>query len=86
MPAALALTVAGRRGVQRGYTEVDRAEMYTVPWGMIEDLLRRSVAVAALLNDAEQHHGGLIGPDTLKAANQLRLELSRWPQTKGMKP
>jgi len=41
-------------------------------------LLASAKKVADLLNQAEQNHGGLIGVDTLKAANELRLELARW--------
>lgn len=44
----------------------------------IDALLARARALAELINQAEQRHGGLIGVDTLKAANELRLELARW--------
>lgn len=57
-----------------------RDEMFTVPRGKLDDLLMRARAVADLLNQAEQNHGGLIGVDTLKAANELRVELARWPK------
>ncbi len=60
--------------------KMDRNEMYTAPWGRVEDLLVKARAVAELLNQAEQNHGGLIGTDTLKAANELRVQLSRWPK------
>jgi hypothetical protein len=59
---------------------MDRDETYSVPWGKVADLLKRARAVADLLNQAEQNHGGLIGVDTLKAANELRVELTRWPK------
>jgi len=42
-----------------------------------------TVVVLYVLWPAEQNHGGLIGVDTLKAANELRLELTRWPKTGG---
>lgn len=54
--------------------------MYTAPWGKLADLLTQGRALAELLNQAEQNHGGLIGVDTLSAANRLRLELARWPK------
>lgn len=60
---------------------VERDEMFTTPRGKLDDLLVSARAVAELLNQAEQNHGGLIGVDTLKAANSLRLELARWPKT-----
>lgn len=53
--------------------EVAREAMEQVP-GLIE----KADAVAKLLLDAEVNHGGLIGTKTLTAANELRLELSRW--------
>lgn len=61
---------------------MERDEGYTVQRGKLDDLLVSARAVAELLNQAEQNHGGLIGVDTLKAANSLRLELTRWPKTK----
>ena len=30
------------------------------------------------MDDAESNHGGLIGGVTLRAKNELRLELSKW--------
>ena len=59
---------------------MDRHEGYTAPWGKVAALLTKGRALAELLNQAEQNHGGLIGVDTLKAANELRLELTRWPK------
>lgn len=59
---------------------VQRDEMYTTPRGKLDDLLAAARAVGELLLQAEQNHGGLIGVDTLKAANELRLELTRWPK------
>lgn len=41
-------------------------------------LLEKSKQLVDLMTDAEQNHGGLIGSKTLTAANQLRLELSKW--------
>jgi len=65
---------------------VNRYELYTTPWGKLADLLEHGRSVADLLNEAEQNHGGLIGVDTLKAANRLRLELARWPKVKPLTP
>lgn len=59
---------------------MERDELFTTPRGKLDDLLASARAVAELLNQAEQNHGGLIGVDTLKAANSLRLELARWPK------
>lgn len=59
---------------------MNRDELYTTPWGKLADLLEQGRALAELLNQAEQNHGGLIGVDTLSAANRLRLELARWPK------
>lgn len=61
---------------------MDREELFTTPRGKLDDLLSRARAVTYLLEQAEQNHGGLIGVDTLKAANELRVELMRWPKTK----
>ena len=54
--------------------------MFTASWGKLADLLTQGRALAELLAQAEQNHGGLIGVDTLSAANRLRLELTRWPK------
>jgi hypothetical protein len=43
-----------------------------------KDLLAKARALVELLDDAEVNHGGLIGGVTLRAKNELRLELSRW--------
>lgn len=59
-----------------------RDEMYTASWGKIADLLTEGRELAELLSQAEQNHGGLIGVDTLSAANRLRLQLARWPKVK----
>lgn len=61
---------------------MDRDEMFTVPRGRVDDLLQKAAAVVELLSQAEQNHGGLIGVDTLKAANELRLQLAWWPKVK----
>lgn len=34
--------------------------------------------LVALLDEEEKHHGGLVRVETLKAKNELRLELARW--------
>ncbi len=53
-------------------------EMYTVRRGKIDDLLKKAREVAEVIQDADINHGGLIGTKTLRAANELRLELARW--------
>jgi hypothetical protein len=65
---------------------MDRDELFTTPRGKLDDLLAAARAVGDLLNQAEQNHGGLIGVDTLKAANELRLELARWPKPERKTP
>ena len=57
---------------------MDRDEVFSVQRGKVDDLLASAKKVADLLNQAEQNHGGLIGVDTLKAANELRLQLASW--------
>lgn len=42
------------------------------------ELVTRSAAVVDLLEDAEINHGGLYSTHTLRAKNELRLELARW--------
>ena len=44
----------------------------------VEDLVRRANKLVELMDDAESNHGGLIGGVTLRAKNELRLELSKW--------
>lgn len=44
----------------------------------LKALLDKANLLGALMLEAETHHGGLIGSKTLTAANELRLELSRW--------
>lgn len=53
-------------------------ELFTVNRGKLDALLAKAKTVADMLADAEVNHGGLIGAKTLRAANELRLELSRW--------
>ena len=43
-----------------------------------EVLVQKAKALVDMLDDAERNHGALIGTKTLKAANELRLELARW--------
>lgn len=45
---------------------------------VIESLVEKARNLVALLDDAEVNHGSLIGPKTLRAVGELRLELSRW--------
>lgn len=54
------------------------SEMITVRRDKLDALIKKADEVGELLADAEKNHGGLIGPDTLRKANELRLELSRW--------
>lgn len=49
-----------------------------VPPNDIATLIRKAKALVELLEDAENNHGGLIGTTTLRAKNELRLELSKW--------
>lgn len=44
----------------------------------VRDLHAKAKALVDMLDDAERNHGALIGSKTLTAANELRLELSRW--------
>lgn len=44
----------------------------------VQGLVAKARALVALLEDAETNHGGLIGTKTLRAKNELRLELSKW--------
>lgn len=41
-------------------------------------LVKKAKEVCDLMFDAETNHGGLIGAKTLRAVNELRLELTRW--------
>lgn len=45
---------------------------------MFADLRTKAKALVDLLDDAERNHGGLVGGKTFTAANELRLELSKW--------
>lgn len=44
----------------------------------LKNLLSKAKTLGDLMLDAEVNHGGLIGSKTLTAANELRLEISRW--------
>ena len=41
-------------------------------------LVKKAKALVDLLEDAETNHGGLYSTKTLRAKNELRLELARW--------
>lgn len=41
-------------------------------------LLGKTRKLVELMDEAETQHGGLIGGVTLRAKNELRLELSKW--------
>lgn len=43
-------------------------------------LIAKARNVVDLLADAEQNHGGLVGTKTLRAANEMRLELDRFKE------
>lgn len=43
-----------------------------------ERLAKKSSALVDLLDDAERNHGSLVGTKTLRARDELRLELARW--------
>lgn len=45
---------------------------------IIEALVTKAKNLVALLDEEEKYHGGLVRVETLKAKNELRLELSRW--------
>lgn len=49
-----------------------------LPAHEVLDLVAKAQRLLELLDDAENYHGGLIGGVTLRAKNELRLELSRW--------
>lgn len=49
-----------------------------LPAHEVLELVAKAQALVALLDDREVNHGSLIGPETLNAKNELRLELSRW--------
>ena len=58
--------------LQRANTEIQ------VVAEQVKVLVTKSKALVDMLDDAERNHGALIGTKTLKAANELRLELARW--------
>ena len=43
-----------------------------------QSLVDKARALVALLEDAEVNHGGLWGGKTMRAKDDLRLELSKW--------
>lgn len=49
-----------------------------VPAHDVQDLITKATLLVDMLDDAERNHGALIGSKTLTAANDLRLELTRW--------
>lgn len=57
---------------------IDAAERAVAILERADALVAKATVVADMLLDAEINHGGLIGSKTLTAANELRLELSRW--------
>jgi hypothetical protein len=41
-------------------------------------LVEKARALVDMLDDAERNHGGLYAAKTMRAANELRLELTKW--------
>ncbi len=50
--------------------------------GEIKNLVAKSKNLVALLDEEEKYHGGLVRVETLKAKNELRLELAKWESSK----
>ncbi len=46
----------------------------------VGDLVAKARKLVEMLDDAEVNHGSLVGGVTLRARDELRLELSRWPK------
>ena len=46
--------------------------------GSADRLVAKANNLVKLMDDAEVNHGGLVGSITLRAKNELRLELSKW--------
>lgn len=44
----------------------------------VRELVAKANKLVELMDQAETQHGGLIGSVTLRAKNELRLELSKW--------
>lgn len=64
-------------------TDVDTEEMLHMAEGSTRKahgLVTKARALVALLEDAEINHGGLWGGKTMRAKDELRLELSKWPK------
>lgn len=55
----------------------DASVMWSYP-PEFRSLLAKARHMVELMDDAERNHGGLIGGVTLRAKNELRLELSKW--------
>lgn len=55
-----------------------RADGWATGMAKASELADKARNLVALLDDAEVNHGSLIGPKTLRAVGELRLELSRW--------
>ncbi len=62
-------------GILRQCIDADLLWSYPAGTSSLIDCAKRLLAV---LDDREVNHGSLIGPETLNAKNQLRLELSKW--------
>lgn len=55
---------------ENGMIEVGKAELI--------ELIAKANKLTEMMSQAEVRHGGLLGVDAMRAANELRLELSRW--------
>ena len=44
----------------------------------VRALIDKAKTLTDLLHDANVNHGGLVGEKTMRASNELQLELSRW--------
>lgn len=63
--------------------EIIRFDSGPVTVTHVENLSRNALAEKAqalvdLLDDAERNHGSLVGTLTMRARDELRLELSKW--------
>ncbi len=45
---------------------------------LTKNLVAKARALVDILDEEERNHGGLVRTESLRAKNELRLELSRW--------
>ncbi len=59
-----------------------RREVWKAMWDAApvdpDRLVEKANKLVELMDQAETQHGGLVGSVTLRAKNELRLELSKW--------